>query len=91
LAARWDQVAQKSKMTTLPLKSESLTSFPLTLGNCQSGGAIFELAARDKTSSKRKAGPAKSSIMTFKWRKVYFTIAVDLGSVLLWIIVVIAS
>src|SRR4029077_4857774 len=40
------QVAQKSKITTLPLKSESFTGFPSTSFNCQSGAAILESVAR---------------------------------------------
>src|SRR6516162_7678893 len=60
------QVAQKSKMTTLPLKSESLTGFPSTSLNCQSGAAIFEWAAWVKEPPKKKAVPAISRNIIFK-------------------------
>src|SRR6266478_4847962 len=59
------QVAQKSKITTLPLKSESFTGFPSTSFNCQSGAAILSVA-RDMAPPKRKAAPVKSRNITFK-------------------------
>src|SRR5258708_13599157 len=52
------QVAQTSKITTLPLKSESLTGFPSTSFNCQSGAAILESGAWDLAPPKWKATPA---------------------------------
>src|SRR5690348_13547525 len=56
------QVAQKSKMTTLPLKSESFTGFPSTSLKCQSGAAIFESAPWVKEPPKKKAAPALSEV-----------------------------
>src|SRR5260370_41985835 len=61
------QVAQKSKMTTLPLKSESLTGFPSTSLNCQSGAAVFEAASRVGSPQKNKAAPASNSNVIFKY------------------------
>src|SRR5258708_9084522 len=60
------QVAQKSKMTTLPLKSESFTGFPSTSLNCQSGAAFFESAAWVKAPPKKKAVPARSRNIVFQ-------------------------
>src|SRR6266446_8604320 len=60
------QVAHKSKMITLPLKSEIFTGFPSTSLNCQSGAAIIESVARDVAPPKRKAAPAISRNITFK-------------------------
>src|SRR5467141_3637843 len=59
-------VAQKSKMITLPWKSESFTGFPSTSLNCQSGAAILESVARDVEPLTRKAAPAISRNITFK-------------------------
>src|SRR5260221_180627 len=59
------QVAQKSKMTTLPLKSESFTGFPSTSLNCQSGAAFFESAAWVKSAC---PGPPSAKIkISFGW------------------------
>src|SRR6516225_4263800 len=60
------QVAQKSKMTTLPLKSESFTGFPSTSLKCHSGAAIFESAPWVKEPPKKKAAPARSRNIIFK-------------------------
>src|SRR5258708_5315631 len=59
-------VAQKSNMTTFPLKSESFTGFPSTPLKCQSGAAIFEPAAWVKEPPKKKAAPARSRNFLFK-------------------------
>src|SRR5258708_32283799 len=72
-------VAQKSKMITLPLKSESFTGFPSTSLNCKSGAAILESVARHVAPPKRKAWPPISRKITFKYQGAYLTIVVSTG------------
>src|SRR5258707_324512 len=83
------QVAQKSRMITFPLKSESFTSFPSTSVSCQSGAAIFGPAALHKAPSKRKAAATNRGHIIFKLCGAYLNINGDIGFVLLASIAVI--
>src|SRR5260221_14530612 len=58
------QVAQKPKVTPLPLKSESFTLFPSKSLKGHYGAALFKPAPRDRTPPRSYAAPVRRSATT---------------------------